>query len=163
MTDTRTAEPENESTTPTTPTTPTTKSTTPERAADDRSTERPTTADIAGGRADERNADAPEHQPRVHRSNVPEPKAAPLFSNDATDELRERWTDVQAGFVDEPKSAVEQADALVAEVMKRLADGFATERQALEQQWSRGDDASTEDLRLALRRYRSFFDRLLSI
>jgi hypothetical protein len=78
-------------------------------------------------------------------------------------ELRERWTDVQAGFVDEPKSAVEQADALVAEVMKRLADSFATERQALEQQWSRGDDASTEDLRVALRRYRSFFDRLLSI
>jgi hypothetical protein len=160
MTDTRTAEPENESTTPTTPTT---RSTTPERAADDQSTRRLTTADIASGRADERNTDAPEHQPRVHRSNVPEPKAAPLFSNDATDELRERWTDVQAGFVDEPKSAVEQADALVAEVMKRLADGFATERQALEQQWSRGDDASTEDLRLALRRYRSFFDRLLSI
>jgi hypothetical protein len=163
MTDTRTAEPENESTTPTTPTTPTTKSTTPERAADDRSTERPTTADIAGGRADERTADAHEHQPRAHRTNAPEPKATPLFSDDATDELRERWTDVQAGFVDEPKSAVEQADALVAEVLKRLADGFATERQALEQQWSRGDDASTEDLRLALRRYRSFFDRLLSI
>jgi hypothetical protein len=160
MTDTRTAERENEATTPTTPTT---KSTTPERAADDQSTERPTTADIAGGRADERTADAPEGQPRVHRSNASEPKAAPLFSGNATDELRERWTDVQAGFVDEPKSTVEQADALVAEVMKRLADGFATERQALEQQWSRGDDASTEDLRLALRRYRSFFDRLLSI
>jgi hypothetical protein len=158
MTDTRTAEPTNESTTPTT-----TESTTPERAADDGSTQRPTTADIAGGRSDERHADAPERQPRAHRSNMPEPKAAPLFSDDATDELRERWTDVQAGFVDEPKSAVEQADALVAEVLKRLADGFATERQALEQQWSRGDDASTEDLRLALRRYRSFFDRLLSI
>jgi len=70
---------------------------------------------------------------------------------------------VQTGFVDEPRAAVEQADALVAEVMKRLADSFATERQALEQQWSRGDDVSTEELRLALRRYRSFFDRLLSV
>ena len=70
---------------------------------------------------------------------------------------------MQTGFVDEPRAAVEQADALVAEVMKRLADSFATERQALEQQWSRGDDVSTEELRLALRRYRSFFDRLLSV
>ncbi len=89
--------------------------------------------------------------------------AAPLFDDAAATDLRDRWTDVQTGFVDEPRSAVEAADSLVAEVMKRLADGFATERQALEQQWSRGDDVSTEDLRLALRRYRSFFDRLLKI
>ena len=137
--------------------------TTPERAADSRSTDRLATADIARGRADEREAAAPEREPGAHRSNMPDPKVAPLFSDDAAGELRERWTDVQAGFVDEPKSAVEQADALVAEVMKRLADSFATERKALEQQWSTGDDASTEDLRVALRRYRSFFDRLLSI
>jgi hypothetical protein len=136
---------------------------TPERAADARPTERLTTADIARGGSDEREGAAPAREPGAHRSNMPEPKVAPLFSDDATSELRERWTDVQASFVDEPKSAVEQADALVAEVMKRLADSFATERQALEQQWSRGDDASTEDLRVALRRYRSFFDRLLSI
>jgi hypothetical protein len=100
---------------------------------------------------------------RAHESNMPEASVAPLFAEDALNELRDRWTDVQAGFVDEPRSSVEQADSLVAEVMKRLADSFATERQALEQQWSRGDDASTEDLRVALRRYRSFFDRLLSI
>jgi hypothetical protein len=137
--------------------------TTPEQATDDRSAEPLTTADIAHGGADEREAAALEREPGAHRSDMPEPKVAPLFSDDAAGELRERWTDVQAGFVDEPKSAVEQADALVAEVMKRLADSFATERQALEQQWSRGDDASTEDLRVALRRYRSFFDRLLSI
>ncbi|HYK94975.1 MAG TPA: hypothetical protein VE011_03785 [Candidatus Dormibacteraeota bacterium] len=89
--------------------------------------------------------------------------AAPLFDEAATGQLRDRWADVQAGFVDQPRSAVEHADALVAEVMQRLAKGFATERQHLEEQWSRGDDVSTEDLRLALQRYRSFFDRLLAI
>jgi hypothetical protein len=141
----------------------------PEATADGRSTERLSTDDIGRLGATDREASAGDREASAgepahdHRSNIPEPKAAPLFSDDAADELRERWTDVQAGFVDEPKSAVEQADTLVAEVMKRLADSFATERQALEQQWSRGDDASTEDLRVALRRYRSFFDRLLSI
>jgi hypothetical protein len=134
----------------------------PETAADDRSTEQLSTADIAGRGGTDHESSAGEAA-RDHRSNTPEPKVAPLFSDDAAGDLRERWTDVQAGFVDEPKSAVEQADALVAEVMKRLADSFATERQALEQQWSSGDDASTEDLRVALRRYHSFFDRLLSI
>ena len=87
----------------------------------------------------------------------------PLFDRGATDELRTRWTDVQTGFVDEPRKAVEDADSLVAEVMQRLADSFARERQGLERQWSQGDQASTEDLRVALRRYRSFFDRLLAM
>lgn len=92
-----------------------------------------------------------------------ETAAAPLFDRTVAEELRGRWTDVQVGFVDEPRRAVEQADALVADVLGRLTDGFAAERQSLEQQWTRGDDVSTEDLRMALRRYRSFFDRLLSI
>jgi hypothetical protein len=88
---------------------------------------------------------------------------ASLFAEkDATD-LRTRWSDVQAGFVDEPRRAVEQADSLVAEVMKRLAEGFANERASLEHQWDRGDNVTTEDLRVALQRYRSFFDRLLSV
>jgi hypothetical protein len=85
-----------------------------------------------------------------------------LFSTDETHRFRDRWDDVQTGFVDEPRHAVEQADELVAEVMKRLAEIFAGERSKLEGQWSRGGDVSTEDLRLALRRYRSFFDRLLT-
>ena len=55
------------------------------------------------------------------------------------------------------------ADGLVAEMMQRLAKVFADERSKLEEQWSRGDDISTEDLRVALRRYRSFMDRLLSV
>ena len=77
--------------------------------------------------------------------------------------FRSRWDGIQTGFVDEPRQAVEQADGLVAEVMQHLAGIFADERAKLESQWSRGDDVSTEDLRIALRRYRSFFDRLLSM
>ena len=77
--------------------------------------------------------------------------------------MRARWDTIQAGFVDEPRRVVEQADELVATTMKRLAEIFAAEREKLEQQWARGDDVSTEDLRLALRRYRSFFGRLLSM
>lgn len=77
--------------------------------------------------------------------------------------FRSRWALIQASFVDEPRAAVEQGDALVAELMQRLAEVFSTERARLEEQWTSGSDVSTEDLRLALRRYRSFFDRLLSL
>ncbi|HVB65926.1 MAG TPA: hypothetical protein VNE17_14440 [Nitrolancea sp.] len=87
----------------------------------------------------------------------------PLFPSTEAEGFRGRWTSIQSGFVDEPRRAVEQADSLIAEVMKALASSFADERQKLEQQWDRGDDVSTEDLRLGLKRYRSFFDRLLSI
>lgn len=88
---------------------------------------------------------------------------APLFSEEEGRQLRTRWEQIQTGFVDEPRRAVERADTLVAEVMKRLAEVFADERSQLESQWTRGDDVSTEDLRIALRRYRSFFDRLLAV
>jgi hypothetical protein len=91
------------------------------------------------------------------------PEAAPLFPNNELEDLRNRWSAVQTAFVDEPRSAVEQADGLVAAAMKRLAEVFAEERSRLEQQWDRGDNVSTEDLRIALQRYRSFFQRLLSI
>ena len=89
----------------------------------------------------------------------------PLFSSDETKNFRARWDAIQVGFVDEPRRAVEQADSLVAGAMKRLAEIFADERTKLEGQWDRGNSASTatEDLRLALRRYRSFFGRLLSV
>jgi hypothetical protein len=79
------------------------------------------------------------------------------------DSLRTRWKEIQTAFVDEPRKAVEQADGLVASAMKRLAEVFAQERSGLEQQWDRGDSVSTEDLRVALQRYRAFFDRLLSV
>lgn len=87
---------------------------------------------------------------------------SPLFSETDVDDLRGRWRTAQSNFVDEPRRAVEEADQLVATVMQRLADGFASERSNLEKQWDKGDNVSTEDLRLALQRYRSFFDRLLA-
>jgi len=90
-------------------------------------------------------------------------EATPLFPTGEAEGFRTRWTEVQTGFVDEPRTAVEQADTMVAEMMQRLAQVFSEERAKLEEQWSRGDDISTEDLRQALRRYRSFFDRLLQV
>jgi hypothetical protein len=79
---------------------------------------------------------------------------------DAT--FQQRWKEIQTRFVDEPRGAVEDADGLVATLMKQLAEGFAKERERLEAQWGRGEDISTEDLRVALQRYRTFFQRLLS-
>jgi hypothetical protein len=87
----------------------------------------------------------------------------PLFQGTEVAEFRSRWSSVQTAFVDEPRRAVEDADNLVASLMKKLAEGFANERSRLEGQWDRGDNVSTEDLRLALQRYRSFFDRLLKV
>jgi hypothetical protein len=86
-----------------------------------------------------------------------------LFHDDEGLGFRTRWDAIQTGFVDQPKAAVEQADVLVGEMLKRLTDTFGTERANLESQWSRGQEVSTEDLRIALKRYRSFFERLLSI
>jgi hypothetical protein len=86
----------------------------------------------------------------------------PLLPQDQGAELQARWESIQVRFVDDPRSAVEDADALVASTMQQLADGFASAREDLEAQWSRGEDASTEDLRVALQRYRSFFRRLLA-
>jgi hypothetical protein len=90
-------------------------------------------------------------------------QAAPLFSSEEAKDFRARWDAIQVSFVDEPRRVVEQADGLVAAAMKRLAEMFAAERTRLERQWDRGDNISTEDHRLALRRYRSFFGRLLSV
>jgi hypothetical protein len=86
-----------------------------------------------------------------------------LFSGGDLNEFRTRWREIQGGFVDEPRRAVEDANQLVELVIQRLTTLFASERGKLEDQWKEGKDASTEDLRQALRRYRSFFDRLLSI
>lgn len=90
-------------------------------------------------------------------------EVAPLFPDDQLQDLQARWNDIQTGFVDEPRSAVQRADSLVASTMQQLAEAFSKERSKLEQQWDRGDNISTEDLRMAFQRYRSFFRRLLSI
>jgi hypothetical protein len=89
-------------------------------------------------------------------------KAGHLLAADDAEAFRARWTDVQHGFVDAPRQAVEQADGLVAELMQHLAKTFADERGRLEGQWDQGGDVSTEDQRTAFQRYRSFFERLLT-
>ena len=87
---------------------------------------------------------------------------AQLLEDDELRSIRGQWKDIQAEFVDEPRKAVQEADALVAELMQRLAQAFASEREELESRWAGGEDVSTEDLRSGLRRYRSFFERLLA-
>lgn len=86
-----------------------------------------------------------------------------LFADEHRSGLHSRWNDVQAAFVDDPKESVQKADNLVAEVVDELTASFADTRSRLEAQWSRGEEASTEDLRVALTRYRDFFNRLLSV
>ena len=87
----------------------------------------------------------------------------PLFSDQESKDLFAKWDALQVSFIDEPRQAVQQVDSLVATAMKRTAEVFAEERARLERQWDRGDDVSTEDLRQAMRRYRSFFRRLLAV
>ncbi len=88
--------------------------------------------------------------------------APQLFERDQSSGYQSRWETIQTNFVDDPRRTVEEADELVAEVMRQLAESFAAERERLESQWGRGEDVSTEDLRVALQRYRSFFQRLLA-
>jgi hypothetical protein len=123
-----------------------------------------TTADLAHPKA---ASEAQGPKPVVAERNpdevVERDTAASLFPEQELGGLRDHWKEIQTGFVDEPRKAVEQADGLVASAMKRLAEVFAEERSKLEQQWDRGDSVSTEDLRVALQRYRTFFERLLSV
>ena len=127
-----------------------------------------TTADLAQGtRVTETAGPKPVASERsaseINRPETQSTSAARLFPNNELDNLRTRWKEIQTNFVDEPRKAVEQADSLVASAMKRLAEVFAEERSNLEKQWDRGDNVSTEDLRVAFQRYRTFFDRLLSV
>jgi hypothetical protein len=86
-----------------------------------------------------------------------------LFDHRELSDFHSRWTEVQAAFVDDPRDCVQKADGLVADVVDRLTSGFAQARSRLEEQWSRGEQVSTEDLRIALQRYRDFFERLLAV
>jgi hypothetical protein len=108
-------------------------------------------------------APAPTADQPARPAQTKEESPTPLFAADAAESFRSRWQDIQTSFIDEPTRAVEQADSLVAEIMQQLAKTFADERSQLEEQGEHGKDISTEDLRMALRHYRSFFDRLLSI
>ena len=104
----------------------------------------------------------PEPAAKAGQTGDPEGRA-PLFPDTELQSYRSNWDRAQSAFVDDPRQAVQQADSLVGNVVQRLSDQFTAQRNQLEQQWSRGDNVSTEDLRQALRRYRSFFDRLLNI
>ncbi|MGA7050183.1 MAG: hypothetical protein WBZ37_02750 [Mycobacterium sp.] len=86
-----------------------------------------------------------------------------LFADDELEDLRGRWAGVQAAFVDDPKDCVQKADVLVSDLVEQLTTGFAGARSRLEEQWARGEEASTEDLRVALMHYREFFERLLAV
>jgi hypothetical protein len=108
--------------------------------------------------SDDRVSEAGEAFPQPASVETP-----PLMKTEAEENFRSRWNGIQTGFVDEPRRAVEQADELVAELMQHLARSFSDQRSNLETQWQRSEQVSTEELRGALRRYRSFFDRLLSI
>ena len=137
------------------------------------------TKDIASAAAERRARDLDARQsatppPSAAAKATAEPVAATrrvvdesahesLFDDNEAHGFRSRWEAIQTGFVDEPRAAVQEADALVAQVVTRLAEVFNQEKTTLEHQWDRGDNISTEDLRLALKRYRAFFDRLLSV
>lgn len=125
-----------------------------------------TTADLAAGAQRREATEEPRPAERdAARSAPAAEQLAALFAPETADDFRSRWDSVQIGFVDDPRKAVQQADELVAQVMKNLAGKFADERQGFEAQMTSGEAgaASTENLRVALRNYRSFFQRLLSL
>ena len=114
-----------------------------------------TTADIANGGAKAETAGE-------RAAPVDDQATEPLFSSSDAQRFRDQWTGVQGEFVDQPREAVEHADRLVADLMQSLAAQFSETRSGLESQWNDSDNVSTEDLRVAMTRYRSFFERLLS-
>ena len=136
----------------------------------ERSEEQLGTRDLASAPESRREDEAPEPAERDRATATGAPESGigdesentTLLPDDESEAFGRRWEELQTGFVDEPRRTVEEADALVASVMQRVAEGFAHERERLEEQWGRGEDVSTEDLRVALQRYRSFFRRLLS-
>ena len=131
-----------------------------DRVPDDgRDRETPVGTDDIGGV--DAGVEHPERPERAESGRSDDDDIA-LLPHDEGAGYQYRWQELQTGFVDEPRRTVEQADELVAQVMQRLAESFASERERLEGQWGRGEDVSTEDLRVALQRYRAFFRRLLS-
>jgi hypothetical protein len=120
-------------------------------------------AGLESGQSDEPlMRDAAEDHLQTHAHTADMGGAPSLLPNDQRERFTTGWQEIQISFVDQPRQAVAQADALVADLMQRLAASFSNERERLEAQWDGGEDVSTEDLRVALTRYRSFFDRLLS-
>jgi hypothetical protein len=109
-----------------------------------------------------------QHEERHDRKPAPMPvadteKYVPLFEKGETEKFRSHWLDIQSAFVDDPRAAVQKADALVEDMIQSITDNFAQRRATLENHWHNEGNVSTEDLRLAIKRYRSFFDRLLTL
>jgi hypothetical protein len=126
-----------------------------------------TTAELASYGIVQKQPDGPKLVKRQEPETLDRAAAVsepmPLFSESEMADFRSQWSTIQTGFVDDPRRTVEGADKLVAAVMQRLEESFVNERSGLEKQWDRGDNVSTEDLRVAVQRYRSFFDRLLKL
>ena len=108
-------------------------------------------------------APAQTREPRVQTARSDDSSDRMLFNDGELTDMRSRWTEVQSAFVDDPRDCVQKADGLVADVVDKLTTGFSGARAHLEEQWSRGEEVSTEDLRIALKRYREFFERLLAV
>ena len=132
---------------------------------------RPADDDAQDGQSGEATVDQPTEPPvsatqgdadRARGDAEDIDEAGSLLPEGEESDFQRRWEEIQTRFVDDPRQAVEDADALVAGVMQRIAEGFAQARDGLEGQWSRGEDVGTEELRVALQRYRAFFRRLLS-
>ena len=124
-----------------------------------------TTADLARA-AEQHESGSRDNAPVPPQMRAMDPDrdgAEPLLPRDEINDLRSRWHDIQGSFVDDPRRAVEEADMLVANAIKLLAESFSNERSRMEHEWDRGDQVDTESLRNALRKYRSFFERLLNV
>jgi hypothetical protein len=105
---------------------------------------------------------------RVRETQTPstttlEEELVPLFEEESAKKFRTRWLAIQSKFVDDPRDSVKQADDLVSDIIKSVTMNFADRRISLEKQWNSGENVSTEDMRVALKRYRSFFERLLTL
>ena len=109
--------------------------------------------------------ESPMNETNVHEvessTDMDDETTAGLLNPEESEQFRTSWNEIQGKFVDEPRSSVQQADALVSEVIEKITRMFAEERSSLEDQWNQGNDVSTENLRMALKRYRSFFNRLI--
>jgi hypothetical protein len=113
----------------------------------------------------ERHNESQKREPEVvpfERQTPAKEHGGSLLPATQMQDLRSRWTSIQSSFVDEPRKSVQEADSLVQSAIKQIEEAFAAERANLEKQWSRGDQVSTEDLRVCLQHYRDFFDRLLT-
>lgn len=129
----------------------------------DETTKDQTIGDAPVGATAESRTDAESSESEAGDSAMGDAQAGnALLPGDQSERFTSRWEEIQASFVDRPQEAVEQADALVVDLMQRVTGSLSSERERLESQWAQGEEVSTEDLRVALTRYRSFFDRLLS-